>query len=569
MSFDNIQRFHFIAVQKKSHRRTQDDFPLYEKYKCASGNGNEYSKNTDEDSQSFPVETPVPKKRDCIVEALEKDVQTESHDNISKSSNTVAIDYKESGSVYCTKITSIIPSREDLIKQKVEVFVEAIMKQENTLLDSSEGQVVDQSDNLIGGLIDSYDTFDRIQLERMTQKFFQSKSVLKQLCTLERALQQNMHRRQQIFYRNLPLAPIPTENESSKALKSPSLKHLFYFLCPATSKKIITSMAFHHVSKDVLAVGYAGDRETFDQGGLVMLWSLRNPSFPEMKIETKSAVTALAFSSLSPTVLAVGFEDGCLSLYDTSHDDCSANFISTGTTIGRHMTTVTQLHWVIDKQQNKIEKLLSSSTDGRVLQWSMKQGMCLQPLVTLKRHGKNKDNVLQNYAMSLCMDLPKVGDSMMYVTGCEDGSLFVCSRSYTDKLLEETKAHISTVTSVSFSPFEESLFLSSSADSTIKLWRYHSKQNSLEAVLTIHPEIWAPVNDVAWSPRESSVFALVTGDRRIQIWDFEKTTLDPIINILVDGKELELTKIMFGENGDVIFTADEEGTVSVYRIHGA
>jgi len=128
---------------------------------------------------------------------------------------------------------------------------------------------------------------------------------------------------------------------------------------------------------------------------------------------------------------------------------------------------------------------------------------------------------------------------------------------------------MSTVTSVKFSPFEEKLFITSSADSTIKLWRYDSKQSSVESVLTIHPALWAPVNDVVWSPKEPSVFAFVTGDGRIQAWDYDKGKLDPIISITVDSsetKETELTKIMFGKNASTLVVADEQGTVGVYRV---
>jgi len=564
----NTNTFHFsspVLQQHSTNHRAHDDISLYEEDTCAKIEKKHSDMEEDAvESQSFPAESLTKSKAECDVEVSEKEVQSESYDNISTGTNTKNIGYRESGSM-CSLMETKIPSQEERTKQKIEEIVEAIMMQKGTLLDSSEGQIPHQCDIKIGLPeldVDEYNAFENIQLRRMRQTLLQSKSTLEKLTQLERAVQQNNFRRQQIEYRNLPLAPFTIGNRRTNAETSSSLKHLFHFQCPASENRIITSMAWHNTSKDVLAVGYAGDREMFDQGGLVMFWSLRNPSFPEKRIETSSAVTTVAFSSLSPTILAVGMDDGCISLYDTSHEICSTVFINTGTTLGRHMATVTQLQWVVDKQQNKTERLVSTSIDGRVLVWSLKQGMSLQPLITLKRQDGKE-------TMIICMDSPKVGNSEFYVTGCEDGTLFVCSRSYTEKHLAEIKGHISEVTSVKFSPFEEKLFITSSADSTIKLWRYDSKQNSVESVLTIHPALWAPVNDVVWSPKEPSVFAFVTGDGKLQVWDYDKAKLDPIISITVDvseTKEMELTKIVFGQNGSTLVVADEQGTVGVYRV---
>ena len=561
-----------VLQQHSTNHRVQDDISLYEEDTCAAIE-KRHSDIEEEavESQSFPAESLNKSTTESDVEVLEKEVQSESYDNISTGTNTKNIGYKESGSMY-SLMESKIPGQDERATQKIEEIVEAIMIQKGTLLDSSEGQISHPQCDIKKGLpeldVDEYNAFESIQLRQMRQALFQSKSTLEKLTQLERAVQQNNFRRQQIEYRNLPLAPFTIGNRRKNAGKSSSLKHLFHFQCPASENRIITSMAWHNTSTDVLAVGYAGDREHFDQGGLVMFWSLRNPSFPEKRIKASSAVTTIAFSSLSPTILAVGMDDGCISLYDTSYEICSTVFINTGTTLGRHMATVTQLQWVVDKQQNKTERLLSTSIDGRVLIWSLKQGMSLQPLMTLKRQD-GKENELPNIPMIICMDSPKVGNSEFYVTGCEDGTLFVCSRSYTEKHLAEIKGHMSTVTSVKFSPFEEKLFITSSADSTIKLWRYDSKQSSVESVLTIHPALWAPVNDVVWSPKEPSVFAFVTGDGRIQVWDYDKGKLDPIISITVDSsetKETELTKIMFGKNASTLVVADEQGTVGVYRV---
>ena len=65
------------------------------------------------------------------------------------------------------------------------------------------------------------------------------------------------------------------------------------------------------------------------------------------------------------------------------------------------------------------------------------------------------------------------------------------------------------VYTVRFNPFHGNVFLSASADWTVKLWD-HSKEQPL-AVFDLN----SPVGDVAWAPYSSTVFAAVTADGKV------------------------------------------------------
>ena len=58
----------------------------------------------------------------------------------------------------------------------------------------------------------------------------------------------------------------------------------------------------------------------------------------------------------------------------------------------------------------------------------------------------------------------------MYLAGAEDGHIYKCSTSYSEQYLEAYNGHIGPVYQVQWSPFRSDLFISCSADWSIKLW---------------------------------------------------------------------------------------------------
>jgi len=74
----------------------------------------------------------------------------------------------------------------------------------------------------------------------------------------------------------------------------------------------------------------------------------------------------------------------------------------------------------------------------------------------------------------------------------------------------QPQGHHMAVYGVKWNPFHPRLFLSCSADWTVKLWDHLSKS----PVLTF--DLANSVGDIAWSPFSSSVFATVTSDGRVR-----------------------------------------------------
>lgn len=356
------------------------------------------------------------------------------------------------------------------------------------------------------------------------------------------------------------------ESKKGKA----SLDKLFTFECKESEGRTATSMSWNRVDKDILAVGYGAFHlsEKEKEGGLIMFWSIRNPSFPEKVIRTPSGVTSIDFSTSNPNMLAVGMYNGNVAIYDTRKDgDFDIPILESGSMSSKHMDPVWQTKWV-DKGPERGESLVTIATDGRVLEWSTKKGLSLTPLMVLKRVG-NSDGVISRQASGLCFDFPN-NDSTIYFAGTEDGNIHRCSCSYNEQYLDTYNGHNAPIYRIKCSPFHPDAFLSCSADWTVKLWT----SKDTDYIFDFHSvDLSGVVNDVAWSPNSSTVFASCTGDGRVEVWDLDYSVIDPKVQHRPSKGEAvlgatPLTIVSFSENAPVLATGDEAGRVSIYRLDG-
>jgi len=62
--------------------------------------------------------------------------------------------------------------------------------------------------------------------------------------------------------------------------------------------------------------------------GLVLCWSLKNPEYPERIYRCNSPATAIDFSIQQPSLMAVGFADGGISILDV-RDEAPTRLLTT------------------------------------------------------------------------------------------------------------------------------------------------------------------------------------------------------------------------------------------------
>lgn len=417
---------------------------------------------------------------------------------------------------------------------------------------------------------------------------------------VERAVAQNTYNARLLTYRNFRSRGVDTGVESDP---QPSLEHLWSFTCDLTAGRNISSMCWNKYKRDLLVVGYGqfafgaasatsgkavengsgngsastGSGARNGNGGLVAFWSLKNPQYPEWTFSTASPITALDFSAIHPNLLAVGFYDGSVAIYDVRSPDADPKPVlesiwSSNHNSGKHSDPVWGLHWG-DSNSERGETLVSISTDGRVTQWSIKKGLEHTDLMRLKRishnntsgggaKGKN-EAFISRRSSGMCLDFsPR--DSSMYIAGTEDGTIHKCSCSYAEQYLDSFFGHTGPVYQVAWSPYSPSLFLSCSADWTIRLW----SEDQSGALLTLQSGNES-VSDIAWLPLNSTVFGAVTGSGKLEVWDVSESILKPqVSHSFASTAGVSLSKLLFSSTAPVVVCGGSDGAVHVLRHRG-
>ncbi|XRA96346.1 dynein axonemal intermediate chain 4 [Pycnococcus provasolii] len=396
------------------------------------------------------------------------------------------------------------------------------------------------------------------------------------LAYMERAVTQNSYHDKMLMYRDFRILRAYPPKPGVMGIDL-----LWKFGCDLTKGRNVTCLAWNKVRRDVLAVGYGqldfGEKKT----GLVAFWSLKNPSYPDTWFECRSGVTALDWSLRNPSMLAVGTYDGGVSIFDGRAVAGGEPVLEATHNSGKHSDPVWKLHWV-EKGSERGEALVSTSSDGRVVEWSTSKGLEYADIMKLKSLGPKKAVKLPNdenmsnaisklnqkteafisrkaSGMSFAFS-PR--DTTMYVVGTEEGLIHKCSCSYSEQYLETFRGHMGPVYTVAWSPFSQNgHFLSASADWTVRLW----SEGREDPLLTFQSGN-AAVTDMSWSPTNSTVFANVTADGRVEVWDLQASTLKPCVNY--SSPSVKFSCMLFGTASPVLVAGGSDGSVCVFRLEG-
>lgn len=424
------------------------------------------------------------------------------------------------------------------------------------------------------------------------QTVMQSKEFQHSLLIMERNVVANIFQSTLAAYRELPILQDPYRPEEHKvdipkkpkdhphpkvppekeALVSPALNHLWSFSCDLTQGCEVTCMGWHKESPDILAVGYNNSANTV-KPGLICVWSLKSPTWPERVLYTDSAVTSLDFSAHSPSQIGVGMMDGTVALYNVANRQCVADSSNSSK---KHVQQVCMVQWSQQESESNREEqeevLVSVSADALVKKWFISsKGLECTDLFQLRNITKNtkkepvstkkkSQNVQKGGAApGLCFDFHPVNSSL-YLAGTREGLIHMCSFSNRQYYLETYDKHICPVNNIEWSPFSPDVFLSCSSDWTVQLWR-RDKRTPILGFTSSQSAVYT----ARWSPRWPTVFAALK-EEQLEIWDLKSSILDPII-VLRSSAEVELTDLLFCKEADAVVLGDSEGGVKVYQVN--
>lgn len=148
----------------------------------------------------------------------------------------------------------------------------------------------------------------------------------------------------------------------------------------------------------------------------------------------------------------------------------------------------------------------------------------------------------------------------VYLVGTEEGLIHRCSKAYSSEYLNTYDGHSMPVYAVKWNYIHTRMFLSASADWTVKLWDSTSPD---KPIMTF--DLNSPVGDVAWAPYSSTVFAAVTDEGKVHVYDLAQNKHDAMCEQKII-KKAKLTKLVFNPKFPIISVGDDRGGVSSLKL---
>ncbi|NWI94571.1 DNAI1 protein, partial [Pitta sordida] len=337
-----------------------------------------------------------------------------------------------------------------------------------------------------------------------------------------------------------------------------TLLPLWKFQYDKTKKLAVTAISWNPKYTDLFAVGY-GSYDFMKQGqGMVLLYTLKNPTFPEYVFCSESGVMCLDFNSEHPHLMAVGFYDGNVAIYNLRKATSQPSYKSSAKS-GRHTEPVWQVKWQKDDMDNN-SNFFSVSSDGRIVSWTLvKNELVHMDVIKLSAEGTTMQGPeglqLQTLGCGTSFDFHKKID-YLFLVGTEDGKIYKCSKCYSSQFLDVFEAHDMAVDTISWNPYHLKVFISCSSDWTVKIW-----DHTIKTPMFVY-DLSCAVGDVAWSPYSSTVFAAVTTDGKAHVFDLNINKYEALCTqLVVTSKKNKITHVQFNPVHPIIVVGDERGHI--------
>ncbi|KAL8430589.1 hypothetical protein Efla_000534 [Eimeria flavescens] len=364
--------------------------------------------------------------------------------------------------------------------------------------------------------------------------------------------------------------------DEEAAVTPPAAAPIWELRFPRAKGKDAMVLKWNPQYHDLLAVGF-GNYEYLKQGnGYVCCYSLKNTFHPEYFWKLDSKVCSLDWHPLQPSLLCVGLYDGNVAVLDATAPN-KRPWHSSNVRTGKHTDPVWDVRWEADDSTSQLS-FFSVSADGRIMRWTLlKTKLESEVLLCLKRDpsslagGESSavygvSNVL-SLATGLCFDFCPF-QPHVFVVATEEGQIFKCSKDYGGQFLSSFKGtrskhcficHDMPVNSLHWSPFNEHIFLSASADWRVMLW-----DDRLHQSIAIF-DYGTPVCDVAWAPYNSTQFAALTTSGMLHLHDLCENRRLPILSQKVCA-DVACARLCFNSKWFVLAVAETGGKVTILKL---
>ncbi|XP_063082349.1 dynein axonemal intermediate chain 1 isoform X4 [Cavia porcellus] len=342
-----------------------------------------------------------------------------------------------------------------------------------------------------------------------------------------------------------------------------TLLPLWKFQNDKAKRLAVTALCWNPKYNDLFAVGHGSYDFMKQSRGMLLLYSLKNPSFPEYIFSSESGIMCLDIHVDHPYLVAVGHYDGNVAIYNLKKPQAQPSFRSSPKS-GKHTDPVWQVKWQKDDMDHNLN-FFSVSSDGRIVSWTLvKSELVHTDVIKLKVEGSTTDVPeglqLHTVGCGTAFDFHKEID-YMFLVGTEEGKIYKCSKSYSSQFLDTYDAHNMAVDAVTWNPYHTKVFMSCSSDWTVKIW-----DHTIKTPMFIY-DLNSAVGDVAWAPYSSTVFAAVTTDGKVHVFDLAINKYEAICNQpVVARKKTKITHVEFNPIYPIIIVGDDRGHITCLKL---
>jgi len=172
--------------------------------------------------------------------------------------------------------------------------------------------------------------------------------------------------------------------------------------------------------------------------------------------------------------------------------------------------------------------------------------------------GEEDETSLAGLAGGLCFDFNRHSEHL-FLVGTEEGRIHKCSKAFSGQYLETYEGHSMAVYTVRWNPFHAKIFISASADWTVKMWDHTSR------IPVMSFDLAQAIGDVAWAPYSSTTFAAITADGIVHIYDLSVNRNDHICSQKV-VKRAKLTHVAFNSVEPIVIVGDDRGGINTLKL---
>ncbi|KAG1047948.1 hypothetical protein G6F46_003186 [Rhizopus delemar] len=305
--------------------------------------------------------------------------------------------------------------------------------------------------------------------------------------------------------------------------------------------------------------------------GIALVWNLHLLDRPEFVFHSQSDVLSVMFSKFHPNYVIGGTYSGQIVLWDTRAK--SLPVLKTPLSAGGHTHPVYSIEMVGTQNAHN---LISASTDGFVCSWQLDMLAQPQDYLELLHSSHNKTDEVS----VTCLGFPD-NETTAFWAGTEEGNIYQANRydragSKAGINQHDTyRGHHGMVTGLDFHPLHgpvdfSDLYLTSSVDWTVKLWRAKSISKTSTQPTPITPLYSFEhaddyIYDVKWSPTHPALFGTVDGTGQFDLWNLNADTEEPFASTQV-GSGKALNKLAWDKEGRKTAIGSSDGHVYVYDV---